>query len=93
MKQIDLASVSPTLPEILQLANEENIILRTLEGRQYVLAEIDDFGEEIEAVVRNKTLMKLLDARSKESRTYNLTEAREKLQGSGQGTAQKKRKR
>ena len=36
--------------EALDLASEDNVLLRTSEGRQYVLAEIDDFAEEVARV-------------------------------------------
>ena len=41
MKAIDLSTTSPTLREVLDLAGEDNVILRTSEGRQFVLAEIE----------------------------------------------------
>lgn len=50
MKAIDLSTTSATLAEILDLAGEDNILLRTREGRQFVLAEIDDFAAEVERV-------------------------------------------
>jgi hypothetical protein len=80
MKAIEVMQDSPTLTEILDLASEENIILRTPEGRRYVLAEIDDFAEEIEAVRRNASLMRLLDDRSKEPAVLTLGQVREQLQ-------------
>ena len=81
MKKIDLSTSSPTLPQILQLADEDDILLRTLEGRQYVLVEIDDFNDEIAAVVKNKALMRLLRERSKETATVPLREVRTRLNG------------
>ncbi len=81
MKTIDLSRSSPTLTEVLQLAGEENVVLRTAEGREYVLAEIDDFADEIASVVQNEALMKLLTERSKETTTFTLREVREQLQG------------
>jgi hypothetical protein len=81
MRPIDVSTTSPTLREVLELASEENVILRTPEGRQYVLAEIDDFAEEVAKVRSNKALMHLLDARSKETTGFTLSQVREQLQG------------
>ncbi len=81
MTKIDLGKKSPTLPQVLQLAGEEDVLLETLEGRQFVLAEIDDFDREIAAVVKNKALMKLLADRSKDKNTISLAEARARLNG------------
>lgn len=85
MKEIDLSIRSLTLPEILQLAGESNVILRTSEGRQFVLAEIDDFADEVAAVVKNRDLMKLLDDRSKPTATVPLSQARQRLEGKKNG--------
>jgi hypothetical protein len=81
MKAIEVSASTPTLTEVLQLASEDNVILKTPEGLQYVLAEIDDFAEEVEAVLQNKALLQLLDERSRETTTYTLSQVREQLQG------------
>ncbi len=81
MKAIDLSTSSPTLTEVLELAGEDNVILRTPEGRQYVLAEIDDFAEEIARVGQNEALMQLLNERSQETAQVPLSQVREQLQG------------
>jgi hypothetical protein len=80
MKVIDLSACSLTLPEILQLASEENVILTTSDGRQFVVAEIDDFTEEVRLTRHNEALMRLLDERSRETATLSLNEVREQLQ-------------
>jgi hypothetical protein len=81
MKAIDLSTTSPTLTEVLELAGEDNVILRTPEGRQYVLAEIDDFAEEVAKVGQNESLMQLLSERSQETTQFTLSQVREQLQG------------
>jgi len=81
MKVIDVSRTSPTLREVLELAGEDNVLLRTSEGRQYVLAEIDDFAEEVARVRNNKSITQLLSKRSKEAARFTLGEVREELQG------------
>jgi hypothetical protein len=81
MKAINVSKTSPTLRELLELAGEHNVLLRTAEGRQFVLAEIDDFAEEVAKVTNNKALMRLLDKRSKEPGRLTLNQVREGLQG------------
>jgi hypothetical protein len=88
MKAIDLSTACPTLMEVLELAGEDNVILRTTEGRQYVLAEIDDFADEVAGVRQNDALMQLLDKRSEEPTRFSLSQVREELQGK----ARKRRK-
>ena len=81
MVAIDLSITSATLAEILDLASEDNVVLKTREGRQFVLAEIDDFAVEVDRVRANKALMELLRKRSGEKTTYTLAQIRERLQG------------
>jgi hypothetical protein len=95
MKAIDLATSRPTLQEVLDLAGEENVVLRTPEGRQFVLAEIDDFADEIARVRHNAELMGLLESRSREEGRLSMAQVRERLKGgkksrSTRGTARKK---
>ena len=79
MKAIDLSSAAPTLAELLQLAGDENVILRTPEGREFVLAEIDDFAHEVALTRDNEALMQLLRERSSERARYSLNQVREQL--------------
>ncbi len=81
MKAINVSRTSPTLREVLELAGEDNVLLRTSEGRQYVLTEIDDFAEEVAKVRNNKTIMRLLGKRSKEEAPFTLSQVREELEG------------
>jgi hypothetical protein len=90
MKAIHVSKTSPTLRQVLELAGEDNVLLQTAEGRQYVLAEIDDFAEEVAKVRDNKAIMRLLGNRSKEAGRFTLRQVREDLQGKkgrvGKGT-------
>jgi hypothetical protein len=79
MKTIELTAAPPSLTEVLRLAEGSNLILRTPEGREFVLAEIDDFAREVELVRQNDDLMRLLDARSGEKGKYTLDQVRELL--------------
>ncbi|HKI37466.1 MAG TPA: hypothetical protein VKA46_36765 [Gemmataceae bacterium] len=79
MKTIDLGTASLTLKKLLQLAGEENVVLRTADGRTFVLAEIDDFADEVVRVAQNRSLMALLDERSKEAPAHSLDEVRKQL--------------
>lgn len=65
-----------TLNALLKQALEENLILRTVDGHEFILAEIDDFDREIELTQQNEQLMRLLDSRGQEKATISLEEAR-----------------
>ena len=79
MKTIELKPGKPTLQKVLEMASEENVVLRTSDGREFVLAEIDDFGDEIALMRENKELMAFLDERSKSKGKYSLAEVRKML--------------
>ena len=69
----------PCLQELLHLAREENLILRTIDGKEFLLAEVDDFEQEVALVREQQDLMALLEQRSKPNQTYTLDQVREIL--------------
>ena len=79
MRTIAVSSRARTLNALLRRARKENIILRALDGHEFVLAEIDDFNREIELTRQNHKLMKLLDQRGREKATISLADARQKM--------------
>ena len=79
MKIVELTAIAPALAELLELAAAETLILKTSEGREFVLAEVEDFATEIALVRHNEALMALLAERSREHKTYTLQQVREQL--------------
>ena len=79
MKIVELTTIAPALAELLDLAGEETLIIKTAEGREFVLAEVDDFDTEIAQVRQNEELMALLVERSHEKKTYILQQVRKQL--------------
>ena len=79
MKTIELADASIDLSELLRLASEGNLILRTEDGKEFVLAAIDDFDHEISLIREQKALMEFLDQRSSPAKTFSLDHVRETL--------------
>ena len=79
MKTIDLATQTPTVQELLELADQDNLLLKTPDGREFVLAETEDLSREVEQVQRNTELMQFLAQRSQELQTYSLSQIRQKL--------------
>jgi hypothetical protein len=52
---------------------------RNPEGREFLLATIDDFNREIELTRQNKSLMKLLDERRKQNKTFEATNVKRQV--------------
>ena len=49
------------------------------EGREFILAEIDEFNREMELTRQNKSLMKLLDERGKQTKTFLTADVKRQL--------------
>ena len=79
MKIIDLEKKQPSLAELIILARRQNLLLKTAEGQEFVLAEVDDFAKEVALVRRNKELQRLLARRSREKGSYSLAQVKKKL--------------
>jgi len=79
MRTINISKRSRKLLELLEQARHENLVLRSDDGREFILAEIDDFSREIELTRQNEDLMKYLEARAEQTKTVSLKEARIQL--------------
>ena len=54
MRTIKVPKQAKALNILLRRARQENVILRSAEGSEFILAEIDDFNREIELTRQNK---------------------------------------
>jgi len=79
MKTVHVSTKSKTATSLLKKAKKGGLILRSPEGHEFILAEIDDFDREIELTRKNKELMKLLDERGKQAKTIKWDQAKEQL--------------
>lgn len=85
MKTIDLATESASVDDILNRAIGNNLVVRTAAGKEFVITELDqpgdddDFALEVALARHNKALRSLLSERSKEPGKYSIDEVRQKL--------------
>jgi len=79
MKTIKVSNQQKALQALLKKASGENLVLRAPDGREFILAELDDFDREIELTRQNKEFMRLLDERGREKATIPAAEARRRL--------------
>jgi len=75
MRTITVSRRARGVNALLKRARRENVILRSPEGEEFILAEIDDFSREIELTRQNTALMKFLDSRAQQTETVSLQEA------------------
>ncbi len=74
MKSIDLRGQRVDLEELIALARKEPVLLLTADGKQFLLAEADDFDREGEALRGSQTFQRFLDERSQSRRRVALEE-------------------
>jgi len=79
MKTIKISAQEKKLSGLLKKASQENLILRSADGREFILAELDDFDREIELQRQNEEFMRFLDERGREKATHSLDDVRRKL--------------
>jgi hypothetical protein len=79
METITVSVRAKTLNALLKRAQQGGLILRSSDGHEFILAEIDDFDSEIELTRKNKRLARLLDERGKQTETIELAEVKAQL--------------
>ncbi|MBI2433782.1 MAG: hypothetical protein HYV26_13020 [Candidatus Hydrogenedentes bacterium] len=79
MKSVEVSRRSKSLLALLRDAQEEDIILRSPDGHEFLLAELDDFDREIEITRKNKKLKKFLQERARQPATLSFAEVRKQL--------------
>ena len=75
-------AVPPQAAEInalLDQAREDELLVRTADGSEFLLSAVDDFDQEIARTRQNAKLMALLDERAKQSKTIPLDEVKRQL--------------
>jgi hypothetical protein len=76
MKTVIVSRRARSINALLEQARQENLIVRSPDGCEFVLAEIDDFDSEIELTRQNEQLMELLDRRARQPATVSLQEVK-----------------
>ena len=79
MRTVNVSTKEKTINSLLRKAQRGGLILRSSEGQEFILAEICDFNREIELTRQNKALMKLLDARGKQTKTFRVPEVKKQI--------------
>jgi len=79
MKTIDVSSQAVDVKEILAQARDEDVLVKTVEGEEFLVSAVDEFGHEVAKTRQNAKLMALLDERGKESATLPLSDVKRRL--------------
>ena len=79
MKVIELEKASPTLEEVMKLADRELVVLRQTDGKVFAVSPVDEFDVEVELLKNNREFMALMEALSQEKATISSSQLREEL--------------
>jgi hypothetical protein len=80
MKTINLEKENLELKDVINLARNEPILLITPDGKEFCIAEADDFEKEVEALRGSQAFQKFLDARSSCTQRIPLEEIEKDLE-------------
>jgi hypothetical protein len=74
MKTIDLEKEKLDLEALMKMARREPVLLVTPDGKEFCIAEADDFEREVEALRGSQAFQRFLDERSASTRRIPLAE-------------------
>ncbi|MCO6459555.1 MAG: hypothetical protein J5I93_29935 [Pirellulaceae bacterium] len=79
MKTVSVPPQAAEINALLEQARDDEVLVRTADGSEFLLTAIDDFDREIARTRQNAKLMALLDERAKQSKTIPLDEVKRQL--------------
>jgi len=79
MKTIRISPNCSEVNEILEQASNDDLILRSADGREFMITVIDDSDEEVARMRHNAKLMAFLDERSRQTVTIPLNDVKKEL--------------
>jgi hypothetical protein len=79
MKEVVIPSRERKINALLSSAREEDVLLRTADGSEFLLTAVDDFAQEIVRTRQNEKLMALLEGRRRETDTIPWDQAKREL--------------
>jgi hypothetical protein len=79
MKKVDLGLASPSLAQLLAMAQDESIMLIAGDGNSFILEHADDFDREVQQLGESEKFMTFLDERSKEKSAVSIEQLANRL--------------
>ena len=79
MKTVAVPPQAVEVIALLEQARDDELLVRTADGLEFLLTAVDEFDREIARTRRNARLMALLDERAKQSKTVPLDEVKRQL--------------
>ena len=79
MKTVAVPPQAAEIIALLEQARDDELLVRTADGSEFLLTAIDEFDREIVRTRQNAKLMALLDERAKQTQTIPLEEVKRQL--------------
>ena len=79
MKTVLVPPQAAEVHALLEQARDDELLVRTADGLEFLLTAVDEFDWEIARTRQNARLMALLDERAKQSKTVPLDEVKRQL--------------
>lgn len=79
MKTIAIPPQAAEVNALLEQALDEDVLVQTADGSEFLLIVVDEFDQEIARTRQNAKLMALLDERAKQTKTVPLEEVKRQL--------------
>ena len=80
MKMVRLQDETFDLEALINMASKEPILLLTADGKEFVLAEADDFDREVEILRGSQAFHQFLDERSRSTRRIPLEQVEAEIE-------------
>ena len=72
MKTIDISTKKSSIFELLNMAKEESVLVKTKDGDTFVISSIDEFNSEVELLRKNHKFLSMLDSFKEENESFSI---------------------
>ncbi len=72
MKTIDISTKKSSIIELLNMAKEESVLVKTKDGDAFVISSIDEFNSEVELLRKNHKFLSMLDSFKEEKESFSI---------------------
>jgi len=79
VKTVNVPPQAAEINALLEQARDDELLVRTADGSEFLLTAIDEFDQEIARTRQNAKLMALLDERAKQPQTIPLDDVKRQL--------------
>ncbi len=79
MKNVDLSSAALSAADLLDLARNDSLLVKTVNGDSFLVSPADELTAEVELLRRNHDFLTLLDEFKREKETLSLDQVEREL--------------